>query len=338
MTAQTLDRWFAVRNAVEDPLVRGVLVGLAVVLTVFPVALAAARGRVAPGLRRELWDRYRSWLIFIPLMFAPVLLGAAATIAAVGLLSVLCYREFARATGLFRHTATSATVVAGIGAVTFAVADHWYEMFASLPPIFIALIAATGLLADRPADYLQRLALGFVAFLLFGVCLGHLGYLANDARYRPLLVWLVVCVQCNDVFAYCCGKAIGGPKLAPHTSPNKTVGGALGAMACTTAMATLLGRWGLAGTGVDTLARLVPLGLLLSAAAQVGDLTLSSVKRNLQIKDWAATFPGHGGLLDRFNSLLFAAPAALHYVGFFHGIGLDQPSRVLTGTLLGTGP
>ena len=329
----TAHRWFGLHGAFAAPLVGPVLVGLAVVLAAFPVGLAIAgrAGRVPAKLSRELWDRYLSWLIFIPLMVGPVLLGAAATIVAVGVLSLLCYREFARATGLFRYTATSATVAAGIGAVTFAVADHWYEMFASLPPIFIALIAATALLVDRPADYLQRVSLGVVAFLLFGVCLGHLGYLANDAAYRSVLVWLVVCVECNDIFAFCCGKLIGGPKLAPHTSPNKTVGGAAGAMVCTTALVTLLGHYGLVGNGVDTPGKLLPLGVLISAAAQLGDLTLSSVKRNLEIKDWASTFPGHGGLLDRFNSLLFAAPAALHYIGYFHGIGLDQPSRVLTG-------
>ena len=331
MTAETAHRWFAVRDALAAPLVLPVLIGLAVVLAAFPLGLVVVGGRVDPRLRRELWDRYRSWLIFIPLMFGPVLLGAGATIAAVGLLSVLCYREFARATGLFRYTATSATVVAGIGAVTFAVADHWYEMFASLPPIFIALIAATALLPDRPADYLQRVALGGFAFVLFGVCLGHLGYLANDGRYRSILVWLVVCVECNDVFAFCCGKLVGGRKLAPQTSPNKTVGGAAGAMVCTTVLVVLLGHFGLVGTDVETVGKLLPLGVLISAAAQLGDLTLSSVKRNLEIKDWAATFPGHGGLLDRFNSLLFAAPAAMHYVGFFHGIGLDQPPRVFTG-------
>ena len=332
MTAQTIHRLFAVRDALHAPLVLPVIVGLAVVLTAFPIALAVAGDRVASPMRRELWDRYRSWLVFIPLMFVPVLLGAAATIAAVGLLGVLCHREFARATGLFRHPATSATVVAGIAAVAFAVADHWYEMFASLPPIFIAMIAATALWADRPADYLQRVSLGVVAFLLFGVCLGHLGYWANDARYRSVLVWLVVCVEGNDILAFCCGKTLGGPKLAPHTSPNKTVGGAVGAVVCTTATVTLLGRVALAGTGVDTWAKLVPLGVLISVSAQLGDLTLSSVKRNLGIKDWAATFPGHGGLLDRFNSLLFAAPAAFHYVGFFHGVGLDQPARIFTGT------
>ena len=331
MTADTAHRWFAVRDALDHPLVRSAVVAVAVTLAVFPVLLLAVRRRLSGRLARDLWDRYRSWLVLAPLMFVPVLLGAAATIAAVGVLSLACYREFARATGLFRHPVTSGTVALGLLAVTFAVADHWWDMFVALPAIWIAVVAATALLADRPADYLQRVALGTVAFLLFGVCLGHLGYLANDRLYRPVLVWLVLCVECSDVAAYAAGHAIGGRKLAPRTSPNKTVGGAVAALACTTVLAVVLGRFGLAGTGVDTARRLLPLGVLLGVSAQLGDLTLSSVKRNLNIKDWSATFPGHGGLLDRFNSLLFAAPAALHYVGYFHGVGLDQPMRVLTG-------
>lgn len=333
MSPQTLDRWFTVRNAFDAPLVAPVAIGVGAVLAFFPIVLwITGRALSIPEkLRQDLWSRYWSWLVLVPLMFGPVLLGAAATIVAVALLSILCYREFARGSGVFRWTVTSATVVLGIAAVTFAVADHWYGLFVAVPPLWIGLIASTALIADDPRDYIQRVALATFAFLLFGVCLGHLGYLANDGRYRSVLAWLVVCVECNDIFAYCTGKAIGGPKLAPNTSPNKTVGGAVGALLCTTALSTALGRAGFAGTSVGTWGHLLPLGVIISASAQLGDLTLSSVKRNLGIKDWGATFPGHGGLLDRFDSLLFAAPAALHYVGYLNGIGLDQPTRVFTG-------
>jgi len=71
--------------------------------------------------------------------------------------------------------------------------------------------------------------------------------------------------------------------------------------------------------------------VIISAGGQIGDLTLSSIKRDLGIKDWANTFPGHGGLLDRFNSLLLVAPAVFHYVGYLRGVGLDQPQRIITG-------
>jgi phosphatidate cytidylyltransferase len=333
MTASSAHRLLSIHDALAHPFVRAAVAGLAVVLAAFPVVLAVVQ-RARPideKVRRELWDRYLSWLIFVPLMVGPVLLGAAATIGAVGMLGLACYREFARATGLFRWTLGSAVVAVGIIAITLSVADHWYSLFVALPTLWIGVIAAAALLVDRPSDYIQRVALATFAYLLFGVCFGHLGYLANDGRYRPILFWLVLCVEGNDILAYVAGKAVGRRHFAPNTSPNKTVGGAVGALVGTTVLAVLLGRPALAGLSVDTVPRLVLLGLILSVTAQVGDLTLSSVKRNLNIKDWAATFPGHGGLLDRFNSLLFSAPAAMLFIGYFDGIGLDQPSRIFTG-------
>jgi phosphatidate cytidylyltransferase len=71
--------------------------------------------------------------------------------------------------------------------------------------------------------------------------------------------------------------------------------------------------------------------LIVSVAGQFGDLMVSSIKRDLGIKDMAATIPGHGGFLDRFDSLILVAPAVFHYVGYFRGFGLDQPTRIITG-------
>ena len=335
MLPATYERLFDYHHAVEHPVVRGALMATGIVLIVVPVLLLvlSALGRLKPDQRRELWARYFSWLIFIPLIVAPVLLGAAYTIGAVAVLSLMCYREFSRATGLFREHLVSLLVVLGILALTFAIADHWYGFFMALTPLTIAFIAALSILPDQPQGYIQRVALGVFAFLLFGVCFGHLGYMANDANYRAIILWLVVCIELNDIFAYIVGKSLGRRKLAPRTSPNKTVAGALGALVLTTALAATLGHLVFAGTRVDQPGWLILLGVILSATGQLGDLALSSIKRDLGIKDWAATFPGHGGLLDRFNSLLFAAPAVFHYVGYLkaNGIGLDQPRRIITG-------
>jgi phosphatidate cytidylyltransferase len=265
------------------------------------------------------------------MMFVPVLLGAAWTIVAVCIMSILCYREFARATGIFRDSITSGVVVLGILMIYFAVADNWYAFFVALTPLTIAIIAATAVIRDQPKGYIQRVALAVFAYLLFGVCYGHLGFFANDKNFRPLLVWLVINVELNDIFAYIVGKNLGHRKLAPNTSPNKTVAGSLGALVLTTTLTALTGHLVFRGSNLDHLPHLVMLGLLMSATGQLGDLTLSSVKRDLGIKDWAATFPGHGGLLDRFNSMLFAAPAIFHYIGYYQGIGLNQHNRIFTG-------
>lgn len=328
----TRDRLFGWRHALDNPFVRTFLEGLVALLALAPLLIftLARSGKISPKLQGELWARYRSWLVFIPMMIGPILLGAGCTIAAVAVMSLLCYREFARATGLFREGIVSAVVAAGILAVTFSVADHWYELFVSLAPITVGFIAATALISDRPAGYIQRVALGVFAFMLFGVCFGHLGYFANDVRFRQVLIWLIACVELNDVFAYMVGKTLGRVKLAPNTSPNKTVAGSAGAMVLTTSLAATTGHWVFQSTAIDHPAHLICLGLIISITGQLGDLTLSSIKRDLGIKDWASTFPGHGGLLDRFNSLLFAAPATFHFVGYFLGVGLDQRARIFS--------
>ncbi len=76
---------------------------------------------------------------------------------------------------------------------------------------------------------------------------------------------------------------------------------------------------------------LLSLGALVSVAAQPGDLMLSSIKRDLGIKDMGVMLPGHGGILDRYNSLLLVAPASFHLIGYYVGFGLDQPVRLITG-------
>jgi len=332
MDAASKQRLWGYHHALDTAFVRGFLLAVAIVLVVVPLLLWLLQlaGKTGPERQKELWARYRSWLVFIPLMVGPVLLGAGWTMAAICLTSLLCYREFARATGMFREPSISALVVLGILAINFAVADHWYGLFVATTPLLISILAAVAICSDRPKGYIQRVALGVFAFLLFGVCFGHLAYFANDTNFRPMLLWLVLCVELNDVFAYIVGKTLGNKKLCPNTSPNKTIAGAVGALVLTTALAASLGAIVFAGMAVASPLKLVTLGLIVSVAGQLGDLTLSSIKRDLGIKDWAATFPGHGGLLDRFNSLLFAAPAVFHYVGYFQGIGVDQVPRVIT--------
>jgi phosphatidate cytidylyltransferase len=332
MDAASRTRLWGWNTALDSGFVRGALVSLGIILIVTPLLiwLLNMAGKSDANRQKELWARYRSWLIFIPLMLGPVLLGAGWTIAAICVMSILCYREFSRATGLFRHRSLSFLVVLGIFAITFAIIDHWYGFFVALTPLTVGCIAAVAIFDDQPKGYIQRIAVGIVAFLLFGVCFGHLGYFANDRDFRPILLWLVACVELNDIFAYIVGRTLGRKKLAPNTSPNKTLAGAVGAIVITSAVAAGLGKFVFQHTEVGTTVRLVLLGLILSVTGQLGDLTLSSIKRDLGIKDWANTFPGHGGLLDRFNSLIFASPAVFHFINSFHTIGLDQTHKIFT--------
>lgn len=320
-------------EAFAHPVTRLIVGGVVLVLVLAAAIIAAlsAGGRIPPALRRELWQRLLSWLWLLPLMIGPVLAGREATILAVTLLALLCLREYDRATGLFREYVIVGVMVLGIVAVNFAALDHWYGFFVALWPLTAAALAVASIPLDRPGGYIQRTALGILGFMLFGAGLAHLGYMANDPGYRPVVLMLMMAVALSDVAAFTTGKLIGGPKLLPATSPNKTISGALGALAVTTLLVAALTAAIFPGTPIDRWHWLLILGVLVGIGAQAGDLMLSSIKRDLGIKDMGTVLPGHGGVLDRFNSLLLVAPVAFHFIGYFIGWGLDAPKRLMTG-------
>ena len=306
-------------------------IAAALALTPFIFLALGATGKLSPELRTDLWTRYKSWLVLVPLMVAPLLVHRLTAILGVAVLATACYREFARVLGIFRHRVVSAAVALGGTLITFSIIDHWYGFFVALPSLGVSAITVFALFADEPKGYMQRVALGVFAFVLFGVCLGHFSYFANDRLGPAIQLAILLCVEMNDVFAYCCGKTFGHRKLCPNTSPNKTIGGALGALVLTTALFATLAHFIFKNEVLDHPIHLLTMGALLSLTGQWGDLVMSSIKRDLGVKDMAATIPGHGGLLDRFDSLLFVGPALFHYIGYFRGVGLDEPARIITG-------
>ena len=325
-------RLFDAAAAFEHPVtvwLTGAVVGVLAVTPLVIFVLTRA-GTIDQKLRAELWLRYRSWAILVPLLLGPILLGAAWAMLGVGVLGLLCYREFARATGLFRERLVSAAAALGIAATTFAALDNYYRLFVALTPLTVGLIAVAALLADRPKGYIQRVGLGTFAFALFGCCLGHLALLCNDADYRPVLILTLLCVELNDIFAFCVGKTLGRKKFVPNVSPNKTVAGAVGALTLTTILFASVGTFAFPAAAAHPLA-LTALGAAVGLLGQCGDLMLSAIKRDLGTKDMAATLPGHGGLLDRFDSLLLVGPAVFHYWNYFADVGADGATRVFTG-------
>ena len=320
-------------QAYGDAVTLGIVIaaGAVLLLAALVIGLLSATGRGSPALRRELWLRLGSWAVLLPLMLGPVLLGRPWVIGAVTLLGLLCLREYDRATGLFREPVMAGAVAVGILFVNFAALDHWYNFFMALFPLTVVVLAVVSLPLDRPSGYIQRTGLAVFAFILFGAGLAHLGFMANDRYYRPLVLLLLTAVAINDVFAFTAGKLMGGPKLLPATSPNKTISGAMGALCGTTLLVAGVGWPVFRGTALDSPVLLLGLGVIVSVAGQAGDLMLSSIKRDLGIKDMGTVIPGHGGLLDRFNSLLLVAPAVFHYVNYYVGFGLDQPTRLITG-------
>ena len=203
------------------PVAFWIAAGIAAVLLITPLAFLVLdkAGKLTPALRTDLWTRYKSWLVLAPLMVGPLLAGRLPAIIGVAVLSALCYREFARATGLFRQHLVSGVVALGGILLTFAIADHWYAFFVALAPLTASSIVIFALFADQPKGYIQRVALGLLAFMLFGDCLGHFSYFANDRLGPPIQLAILLCVELNDVFAYCTGKMFGRREVGAANQP-----------------------------------------------------------------------------------------------------------------------
>ena len=334
MDATTEQRLFGWQHAFDAPVTWWITCGIAGLMVVAPalIFLFHSIGRTTAPQHQELIKRYTSWVVLVLVIIVPLLFGAFWWMLGVGLLSILCYREFSHAPGMNRDCLIAGTVYLAIMLTTFAEIDHWYALFVALFPLSVGAIAAIAILADRPEGYIKRVSLGVLGYTLFGCGLGHLGFFANDANYRPMVLMILLAVELNDIFAYCCGKAFGQLKLAPNTSPNKTIGGALGALVLTTILVAFLSCNVFSGTVLAAPGYGLALGAIISIVGQLGDLMLSSIKRDLRIKDMSDIIPGHGGLLDRFDSILLVAPATFHYIHYFLGVGLDQPQRIFTGS------
>jgi phosphatidate cytidylyltransferase len=156
----------------------------------------------------------------------------------------------------------------------------------------------------------------YVALLSFIVRLGHAAPVVPDTAplhvlggERGWLLLLVFAVWSYDTGAYLVGKNLGRTKFLTHISPSKTVEGVIGGVIATTVVTALM-LWGL---GVNPVHALV-LGPLTALAAQAGDLAESVLKRAAGAKDSGTLIPGHGGILDRVDSFLFAAPVVTLYV------------------------
>jgi phosphatidate cytidylyltransferase len=195
------------------------------------------------------------------------------------------------------------TLLAG----TLAVEGAWIWALGLLLAGFLGLWATVGRPGGpRRAQPGYWLAFGLLYIGLAGVALIHLRGDVAAGRINVLFLFLVV--WASDIGAYLAGRRFGGPKLAPAISPNKTWSGAAGGLASALVIGVLAAA--VMEPGPLPLGRVLLVSAVLGLLAQAGDLFESWLKRHFQVKDSSALIPGHGGLLDRLDGVLAAAPAA----------------------------
>ena len=311
------------QTALHDPVFRAYLL-------IVPVSLAlggAILGFLDWGLRKELgsiWKTYRSWLVMASIGLLGVFAGRVPVIVGVTLLSMLGFKEFARCSGLYRDWWMTGAVYTGIVAVGVASwAPHprgeepgagWYGFFMAVPIFAIALILLIPILRNRARGELQKMALSIIGFIYIGWMFGHLGFLANATNAYGFLCYVIFATELNDVSAFTFGKLFGRHPLRSQISPNKTWEGALGALAVSMVLPWLL-RFSFPFFGAM---QLILTGLIVGIGGLLGDLSISVIKRDIGIKDMGAAIPGHGGILDRIDSLIYVAPLFMHMAGYYY--------------------
>jgi phosphatidate cytidylyltransferase len=281
------------------------------------------------GFRKDVDDAFKAylgWLTMVPLLFGVIFLGRETTIFFFTVVAIAGFKEFARATGLYRDWFMTGAVYLGIIACGILSFVHdpdpargvpgWYGMFMALPVFVIAGILAIPILRNRVQGQLQLMALSIVGFVYFGWMFGHLAFLANARHAYSYLLFVLLAVELNDVAAFTSGKLFGRHRLRDNISPKKTWEGALGSLVWSLAL-----PWALRSTFPHFQVRdCILIGLIVGIGGQMGDLAISVIKRDLGIKDMGRAIPGHGGILDRIDSLIYVAPLFFHTVRYWHDL------------------
>ncbi|MCB1227534.1 MAG: phosphatidate cytidylyltransferase [Verrucomicrobiales bacterium] len=277
----------------------------------------------------NLRSRCNAWWVMAAVFAMTLVIGKTGTFGFYALLSFLALREFITLNPTPRGDhRTLAWVFFVILPLQYLFAwAPWYGMFQIWIPVYaFVLIPVRSALAGETEGFLSRCAkiqwgvLTCVYFLSHLPMLLYLPIPGYEGQNAKLLFFLVMVTQMSDVLQYVFGKLYGKRKLAPKVSPSKTweglIGGGLAATGLGAALsfATPFTPWQAAAMA----------GLLVLTGF-LGGLVMSAVKRSLQAKDWGHGIPGHGGVLDRLDSILFSAPVFFHVVGFYFG---DSMARV----------
>ena len=271
---------------------------------------------------KELSLRIKSWWIMIGILFAVLLSSKGLAITFFGFLSFLMLKEFLSIvpTRMEDRQVIFWAYIA-IPIQYFWIYLEWYGMFIIFVPIFIFLIIPMRMVLIGETNGFIRAA-GILTWttMLSVFNIGHIAYLLVlpeknlAAGNVGLVLFILFMTQFNDVCQYIWGKNLGRHKIIPKVSPNKTwegfIGGLITITLCSSIVAPLLTPLtAIQGAGA---------GALISFSGFIGDVVISSVKRDLQIKDSGNLIPGHGGLLDRLDSLSYTAPLFFHYLYYLH--------------------
>ncbi len=274
----------------------------------------------------NLKSRIKSWWVMVAVFSVALALGPMANVVLFALISFCALREFVTLTPTSRsdHRVLFWAFFVITPIQYILVAINWYGLSSIFIPVYgFIFLPVRRVLAGDHENFLVNVArlqwglLVCVYFISHMPLIMQLPVVGFEGKEALLLLFLVICVQASDVLQYVWGKLCGKRPIAPTISPNKTVEGFIGGIGST----TLIG---------GALSVITPFNfwqgammtLVVCLAGFLGGLVMSAIKRDLGAKDWGDAIPGHGGFMDRIDSLCFAAPLYFHLVNFYFTEGI----------------
>ena len=300
----------------------GGVLGILVLASAIGVVLKRkAKNDAARATIENLNARTRAWWKMCAIFALTLLIGRVGSLVLFGLLSLLALREYITLVptrrGDHRTLLWSFFIITPLQYYLIGIA--WYGFFAIMIPVFAFVFVPTRIAMSGDTEhFLERAAKIQFGLMICAFCLSHAPALlileipGFAGRNAQLLLYLVLVDQMSDVLQYVWGKLAGKHKIAPSVSPNKTWEGFLGGVAT----ATLLGAALWWATPFAPL-QAAGMSLVITLLGFAGGLVMSAIKRDAGVKDFGAVIEGHGGILDRIDSLCFAAPIFFHLVRYF---------------------
>ena len=298
----------------KSGIVIGVILGL--------LLLATLIVRVFFRTSTELKDRVQSWWIIVLAFVVGAMLHTTVAMFFFALISYLALKEYFTLIPT-RRTDRRIIFYAYLSIVIqyWFAGIQWYGMFIIWIPVYLFLLLPFRqvLIGDTKGflEHTSRVQWGLMMFV-FG--LSHIAYMmtlptlnGHDVGGKELVLYVVLLTELNDILQYLWGKTLGKHKIIPKVSPNKTVEGFLGAF-------FTLSLLGVAFSFLTPFTWIQALlaGMLISSAGFIGDVVISMVKRDIGVKDSGNLLPGHGGILDRIDSLTYTAPLFFHYTYYLY--------------------
>ena len=279
-----------------------------------------ARGEPHPAID-NLIARVNAWWVMVVVLGIAFAFGKTGVVVLFGFISFMALREFVSLSYTRRgdHWALAMVFFFFLPLQYVLVGIEWYGLYSILIPVyaFLTLPIFASLSGDL-ARFFERTSKLQFALMVCVYCISHVPALMTlripgfEGGNILLIAWLVLVVQGSDVLQYVWGKLVGRRRIAPELSPSKTVEGLIGGVASAT----------LVGASLAWLTPFAPwqagvIALVVCLMGFFGGLVMSAMKRDRGVKDWGTMIEGHGGMLDRLDSVIFAAPVYFHLVRYF---------------------